>query len=42
MEFFFKAKIPLKEPSEKKKKKEKYVSIDSDTNEEDVDQLEHY
>ena len=36
----FKAKFSLKEPNEKKKKKPKYVSSDSDIDEEDVDQLE--
>ena len=33
-------KLSLKEPDEKKKKKIKYVSSDSNTDEEDVDQLE--
>ena len=37
----FKSKVSLKEPNEtKKKKKKKYVCNDSDTDEEDVEQLE--
>ena len=41
IESIFKAKVSLKQPNEKKKKENiKYVSIDSDTNEEDVEQLE--
>ena len=39
--FFFTDKLSLKEPDEKKKnKKIKYVSSDSDKNEENVDKLE--
>lgn len=38
VESTFKAKLSLKEPNEKKKKKVKYVSIDSDRNEENVEQ----
>ena len=40
IESSFKAKLSLKEPNEKKKKKIKYVSSASDTDGEDVDQLE--
>ena len=39
VETSFKSKMSLKEPNEKKKKT-KYVSSDSDTNEKDVDHLE--
>ena len=39
IEYDFKAKISLKEPN-MKKKRTKYVSSDSDIDEEDVDQLE--
>ena len=38
VKFFFKAKLSLKEPNEKKKNV-KYVSNDSDTYEEDVEKL---
>lgn len=38
VEFAFKVKFPLKEPNEKKKKKKvKYISSDSDIDEEDVE-----
>ena len=40
VESSFKDKLSLKEHNEKKKKKVKYVSSESDTNEEDVEQLE--
>ena len=39
VESSFKAKLSLKEPNKKKKKKVKYVSSDSDIDEEDVQQL---
>ena len=40
LNFHSKKKLSLKEPNDKKKKKVKYVSSDSDRDEEDVEKLE--